>query len=555
MNFSNIKILVLSGFLLSLTPAMAADFTVGKLQTNNLDNPLGIDDTSPRFSWQMYSGIRDQNQSAYQILVATSIENLNAGIGDMWDSGRIESGVSNNIVYGGLHLSSRNDYFWKVRIWNQTGQTGDWSDIAKFGMAMLSQDDWSARWITMKSEGLQYPQVEIKFDEPVLARYVQINVTELGIPVDEAGKWRLQLSEIEVYGPLDTTKNLAFNCPATMTNVYVSSLWKTANLTDGISYSTGTSPGACTNSYTSSTPTNPVDVKIDLGSEMMVNKIILYARTDIPSRDYANLVGNFPKNYTIQTKITDGTVFTVRKAITNQQTPKMPYESEYSKRLPMLGTSFIITKKVKSAKIYSCGLGLFEMSINRKLATENVLEPGETAYKSTILYTKYDVTDKLLSGKNVIIARMGNGIYNNPPTPGRYQKLNIVYGPIRLLAQLEITYTDGSKQTIITDGNWKAAKSPITFSGWYGGEDYDARLEKSDINNPEFAFDGWEPAVLCTEKSGKLKAQFYEPTAVTETWRAVDVSNPADGIYIVDFGRNFAGQYEFSLKAPAGTAI
>lgn len=546
------KLLLLFTFAaLFIVQAEAAGLNVEKLKTNNLTAPLGID-VIPFYSWQMNSDVRGESQSAYQILVSSTSDLLDAGNGDVWDSGKILSSASNNVAYNGIALKSKSDYYWKVRIWNQDGVQSDWSPSAYFGTAMLQASDWKTKWISAKIADNKYSKVKLTFEEPILARYIRLNVTKIGLPVDEGNMWRLQLAEMQVYGPLDTLNNIALNHSVTLSNEFIYTSWKASNLTDGIITSTSTSSGATTNTFTSGVLTTPVYIQIDLGSEMMVNSVVLYPRTDVSSKANSTLVGSFPQDYTIQTKITDGTDYTIRKTIVNQSTPPLVQQD---KSLPMFGKSFEIKKAIQSAKIYVSGLGLFDLKVNGKAATNNVLEPGETNYAATVLYVTYDIKSLLSQGTNTIISTLGNGMYNNPGNTGRYQKLNHVYGSLRFLAQLEIVYTDGTRETIITDENWKGSNSAVTFSSWYGGEDYDARQEKVNIDQPGYSLTDWAPVGICSEPIGKLKAHFYERTTVMESWKAVKVSTPATGIYLVDFGRNFAGQYEFSMKAKAGTSM
>jgi alpha-L-rhamnosidase len=116
-------------------------------------NPLGIDNTSPRFSWKIIDKkrIRGQKQTAYQIIVASTLEHLKLGNGDVWSSGKIESDKSVNIVYDGKTLNSAKQYFWKVKVWDKDGNTSNWSEPAKFSMGLLQQYDWKGDWI-LKSD-------------------------------------------------------------------------------------------------------------------------------------------------------------------------------------------------------------------------------------------------------------------------------------------------------------------------------------------------------------------------------------------------------------------
>ena len=117
-------------------------------------NPLGIDIVKPRLSWILDSDRRAQAQSAYQVLVATSEAKLAADEGDAWDSGKVESGRSNQVVYAGQticrtyqHDDTFRRFFWKVRVWDQDGRASDWSEAAWWEMAFLSQPEWKAKWI------------------------------------------------------------------------------------------------------------------------------------------------------------------------------------------------------------------------------------------------------------------------------------------------------------------------------------------------------------------------------------------------------------------------
>ncbi len=99
-----------------------------RLRCEYLTNPLGIDEVAPRLSWIVESPERGERQSAYQILVASSPELLAAGQGDLWDSGKVSSDATAQIVYGGAALTSRQGCYWKVRSWNKDGIVSAWSD-------------------------------------------------------------------------------------------------------------------------------------------------------------------------------------------------------------------------------------------------------------------------------------------------------------------------------------------------------------------------------------------------------------------------------------------
>ncbi|MGO8699857.1 MAG: family 78 glycoside hydrolase catalytic domain [Limisphaerales bacterium] len=120
---------------------------VENLRCEYLVNPLGIDATHPRLSWVIHSGRRGEKQTAYQILVASSEQLLGQDKGDLWDSGKVETDQSAQVEYAGQPLVSREDCFWKVRVWDAAGKPGGWSPAARWQMGLLNAGDWTAQWI------------------------------------------------------------------------------------------------------------------------------------------------------------------------------------------------------------------------------------------------------------------------------------------------------------------------------------------------------------------------------------------------------------------------
>ncbi len=117
------------------------------LTVDYLENPLGLDNLTPRFSWQHASGKPGFQQTAYQILVASSMQKLSKDDADYWDSGKIGSDLSVHIPYKGKSLSSSGKYYWKVRLWDQNGHPGIYSEINWWEMGLLNKSDWKAGWI------------------------------------------------------------------------------------------------------------------------------------------------------------------------------------------------------------------------------------------------------------------------------------------------------------------------------------------------------------------------------------------------------------------------
>ena len=129
-----------------------------ELTCEYLKSPLGIDIDEPRLGWQMVAtdpADINQLQKAYQILVASSPEILAGGDGDIWNSGKVRSSQSSQVLYKGKPLKGMAPYFWKVRLWNNHGQATQWSEPQMWSMGVLDSTQWQAKWIGDKPDTAQ----------------------------------------------------------------------------------------------------------------------------------------------------------------------------------------------------------------------------------------------------------------------------------------------------------------------------------------------------------------------------------------------------------------
>jgi alpha-L-rhamnosidase len=120
---------------------------ISELPCEYLVNPLGIDDSMPRFSCQFSSLDNNRMQSAYRILVSMNEESLDEPDGEIWDSGMTRSRQSSNVSFEGMLLKSFQKYFWKVKVWDEKNNATAWSHIGYFETAMLNKDDWTTGWL------------------------------------------------------------------------------------------------------------------------------------------------------------------------------------------------------------------------------------------------------------------------------------------------------------------------------------------------------------------------------------------------------------------------
>jgi alpha-L-rhamnosidase len=221
--------------------------------------------------------------------------------------------------------------------------------------------------------------------------------------------------------------------------------------------------------------------------------------------------------------------------------------------LPMLRTSFRIEKPVRHAELAICGLGFYEAHLNGRPLDDAVLEPGWTNYRKTCLYCVHDLTGRIVEGENVLGVMLGNGMYN--VVGGRYVKFTGSFGPPKLMAQVNIDYTDGTTACVATDGNWKIAPGPITFSCIYGGEDYDARRECAGWDRPGFDASTWQAAQECEGPGGRMSTLAAPPIKVMETFQPAKVTQPKPGLWVYDLGQNFSGWPRLSVQGPAGALV
>ena len=241
---------------------------------------------------------------------------------------------------------------------------------------------------------------------------------------------------------------------------------------------------------------------------------------------------------------------------------------DFGPAAPMLRKSFKIEKQVKKALAFVTGLGYFEFYVNGQKAGDDVVVPNVTNYGKRpllgemlinvednfrdykVMYLTYDVTSLLSEGENVVGAILGNGFYN----PRMFWCEG--FGTTRFLGQLHITYTDGSKEVVMSDESWKADKSPILKNMVYYGETYDARLEQPDWCKHAFDATAWENVAIREAPAGKLVAHTAPADKVMEQLDPVKIEKLENGNYFVDFGKEISGWVRLkNVSAPAGHQI
>jgi alpha-L-rhamnosidase len=218
-----------------------------------------------------------------------------------------------------------------------------------------------------------------------------------------------------------------------------------------------------------------------------------------------------------------------------------------------LRKTFSLPGDVERARLYASGFGAYEISLNGKRASDDILAPGFTDYEKRVLFQTYDVTNLLRRGDNVIGAIVGGG-WCTAGLGGRSGACGTE--PPRVMVQLEVTLADGAVRTVITDQSWRAHGGPITAAHLYDGESYDARLETRGWDTPAFKDEGWLAVQQYDkQKERDLVADPGPATKVTQDCRAVKVSEPRKGVHVFDLGQNIVGWARLETRAPAGATI
>lgn len=219
---------------------------------------------------------------------------------------------------------------------------------------------------------------------------------------------------------------------------------------------------------------------------------------------------------------------------------------------PLLRKSFTLRRKVVKAKAFVTAGGYFELYANGQRVSDDyfvpnftnyttrpdldkggiALDPHFTAYR--VLYLCYDVTHLLRKGRNAIGAILGDGFYRS--------KYHLVrsFGEPCLLCQLQVTYDDGTIETIVTDESWRTHPSAITMNGVFEGETYDARLETPRWSTADFDDNSWQHVALATPPVGKLTAHTSPTDRITEILQPVSIERQ-DSAFVVTFEKEVSG--------------
>jgi alpha-L-rhamnosidase len=549
--------LLLAATAFVLLPAVAIGSSPPRpvdLRCEYLKNPLGIDAPQPRLSWVLEPGSRaerDQRQTAYQVLVATSLKKLNSEQGDLWDGGKTPSDRSIQIPYAGQLLMSGQECFWKLRIWDQEGKSSGWSEPARWTMGLLNRSDWRAKWIgtdePMPGNGGQnvlgdaqwiwFPEGRPEQAAPIGTRYFLRLIT---LPPDRTVKQALLFCAADNSGEFFINGRNAGSA---------SDYHSAIELDITRLLHTGKNVCAVAANNAGSSP-NPAGLIALLRVEFTQGEPLVVVT------DSSWKAANHENANWKAAELDEASWKPAQKLGPVGMAPWGAINAPDDRRLParLLRSEFALDKKVRRATAYVSGLGLFEFYLNGRKVGDHVLEPGLTDYSKRLFYVTFDVTKDLKKGANAAGIMLGNGRFYAPRS--RVPTSTTSYDFPKLLFELRVENTDGTTDTVVSDNAWRlTTDGPISANNEYDGEEYDARQEFDGWSRPWFYDSKWRRAQIVTPPGGALAAQMIEPIRVTQTLRPAAMTEVRQGVYIFDFGQNIAGWCRLSVAGPAGAEI
>ena len=235
-------------------------------------------------------------------------------------------------------------------------------------------------------------------------------------------------------------------------------------------------------------------------------------------------------------------------------------DTAHPQPLPLFRHSFHVSGRVLHAVVFVAGLGQYELDLNGHPVTDQVMTPGWTNYRKTVLYNTYDITDQIKPGENVLGIMLGNGMYNVPGIAGRYTKFIGSFGVPKMILQLHLTFADGTQQVIASDHTWQTAPGPIVLSSIYGGEDFDARKDPQGWDRKASGAP-WTPAIEVGAPSGSnrsgdtLISLLIPPMKVMRVIRPIHVAERQPGTTIYDLGENVSGWPNIRVDGHAGDTV
>ncbi|KAF5685463.1 alpha-L-rhamnosidase [Fusarium denticulatum] len=237
------------------------------------------------------------------------------------------------------------------------------------------------------------------------------------------------------------------------------------------------------------------------------------------------------------------------------ETP-FPVEPTETEPPTLFRRPFVLNQLPHEARLYITAHGVYEAEINGIKVSDHVLAPGWTAYDHELQYQVHDVGDLLRQGaENVIGIHVAEGWYCGRLGFGGGQH-NIWGSRLGVIAQLVLSFRDGTAQTIETDSDWICHRSPVESASLYDGEIYNMAKQQVGWSSDGFDDAGWRKVKVFELNPKRLTCSDGPPIRPTQSLPAVQIIQSRNGNTILDFGQNLVGWVRFRVPwGPAGHKI
>jgi alpha-L-rhamnosidase len=513
-------------------------------------DPLGVDALPPRLCWKLAptdEAARGLAQSAYQVLVASDMEQLARERGDRWDSGRVASSETVDVAYAGLPLGSNAHCVWKVRVWDQDGVASAWSEVARFSTGLLAPADWRAEWIGLDAP-TQRPEPISPFtgarwiwfagdpdEAPAGERFFRASIT---LP-EKAQSARLALSadnqcELYVNGTSvhQSEGDDAWRRPAQLD--VLERLLPGENVLAVRAWNEGAGPAGLL---------ARLQVQLEDGTRLEL-------ASDASWSVHGELVPGW------ETRDFDAGAWPRARELAPYGGGPWGLLEPLELFLPpprLLRCEFTAHARPVRATLFASALGLVDLELNGRRVGDELFTPGWTDYTKRVPYRAHDVTALVRDGANALGAVLGDGWYSGYVGYGGRRDH---YGTkTRALVQLELEFADSTRQFVTSDGRWRASTGGTLEADFLMGERHDARLEPLGWSEPGFDAAGWSPVDVGAEVAPVLGAHPGPPVRVVAELLPREVWSTGPDTFVCDLGQNIAGFARLALRGEAGQEL
>ena len=519
---------------------------LGELTTEHETNPIGIGEAQPRLSWKLHSDRAGEGQTAYQIHAAATAAGLTANQPTLWDSGKVTSDQSVLVPWGGQALGSRAQVFWQVKIWDKDGVASAWSQPASFELGLLAPTtEWKGRWITADLPRYDMMQPALNAaswisggstsNQAAAARFtleLPAGAKVLSATIDAAADGLLVL-----YVNGHPTRQGSTSHTAPFHADFGPHLVPGKNI---IAVGSGAARGARGGGGRNAIAAHGV-IELEGGQHITFDTDASWKAAAAPGAEW------------YAAAFDDSTW--AKATVLGQYHTKDISENAGGSIGPgrYLRKSFTVKGPVAKARLYATALGVYEASINGQRVNDHQLDPGFTDYNKRVMVQTADVTKLLVPGANAVGALLSDGWFaGRLGWMGLAQYAKVSTHPL-FSAQLEITYTDGSREVIATDESWKGGAGEIVGADQQLGEVIDGRRTVA-WDQPSFNDSGWGAAVPETHDGIVLDPQRGPPVRRLMELAPKKITHRGN-VWVVDLGQNMVGHVRLSARGAAGTTI